>query len=198
MKISSKGFTLIELLIVIAIVSILSVVVLLTLNPAQLLKQARDSNRISDMSTYKSAIALYLADAISPSLDGGGQNCSAHVSSTLATCNTAPVAGEPARFNNSGAASSSATSTAVTGGGWIPIDFSSISSGSPISIEPIDPVNNPTYFYAYAGSSTLLYEVNTRMESAKFQSGGTNDVESTDGGSTANLFEIGIIPGLNL
>src|SRR6185295_4958783 len=61
-----KGFTLIELLVVIAIIAILSVVVILTLNPAELLKQARDSNRISDMATLKSAISLYLADVSTP------------------------------------------------------------------------------------------------------------------------------------
>jgi len=42
-----SAFTLIELLIVIAIIAILSIVVILVLNPAQLLKQSRDSNRVS-------------------------------------------------------------------------------------------------------------------------------------------------------
>ena len=56
------GFTLIELLVVIAIIAILAVVVVLTLNPAQLLAQSRDSNRISDMATLKSAIGLYITD----------------------------------------------------------------------------------------------------------------------------------------
>ena len=51
-----KGFTLIEFLVVIAIIAILAVVVVLTLNPAELLRQARDSNRVSDFATFKSAI----------------------------------------------------------------------------------------------------------------------------------------------
>src|SRR5471030_3210736 len=57
-----SGFTLIELLVVIAIIAILSVVVILTLNPAELLRQARDSNRVSDFATLKSALGLYAAD----------------------------------------------------------------------------------------------------------------------------------------
>src|SRR5580704_3649915 len=57
-----KGFTLIELLVVIAIIAVLAVVVVLTLNPAELLRQARDSNRISDFATLKSAIGLYSED----------------------------------------------------------------------------------------------------------------------------------------
>ena len=54
-----KGFTLIELLIVIAILAVLSVAVVLVLNPAELLKQARDSTRISDMAAINSASYLY-------------------------------------------------------------------------------------------------------------------------------------------
>src|SRR5271154_2180592 len=69
-KNNRKGFTLIELLVVIAIIAVLAVVVILSLNPAELLRQARDSNRVSDMATFKSAIALYLADVASPSLVG--------------------------------------------------------------------------------------------------------------------------------
>ena len=79
-----KGFTLIELLIVIAIVAILSVVVILTLNPAELLKQTRDSNRISDLSTLKSALSLYLADVTTPILAGDYTRCYYSVTSTPA------------------------------------------------------------------------------------------------------------------
>src|SRR5579863_4498952 len=61
-KNSRKGFTLIELLVVIAIIAVLAVVVVLTLNPAELLRQARDSNRISDFATLKSALSLYAED----------------------------------------------------------------------------------------------------------------------------------------
>ena len=61
-KAGNKGFTLIELLVVIAIIAVLAVVVILTLNPAALLQEARDANRVSDMATLKSALSLYLAD----------------------------------------------------------------------------------------------------------------------------------------
>ena len=63
-----SGFTLIELLVVIAIIAVLAVVVILTLNPAGLLQEARDSNPISDMATLKSGLSLYLADVAPPAL----------------------------------------------------------------------------------------------------------------------------------
>jgi prepilin-type N-terminal cleavage/methylation domain-containing protein len=61
-------FTLIELLVVIAIIAILSVIVILTLNPAQLLMQARDSNRISDMSTLNDVLGVDEASVTSGTL----------------------------------------------------------------------------------------------------------------------------------
>ncbi len=56
-----QAFTLIELLVVIAIIAILSVVVVLSLNPAEMLRQSRDSNRVSDMDTLSHAISLIRA-----------------------------------------------------------------------------------------------------------------------------------------
>jgi prepilin-type N-terminal cleavage/methylation domain-containing protein len=52
------GFTLIELLVVIAILAVLAVVVILTLNPAGLLQESRDSNRLSDMATLNTSLSL--------------------------------------------------------------------------------------------------------------------------------------------
>ena len=69
-----RGFTLLELLIVIAILAILAAVVIIVLNPAQTLAQARDSQRLSDLATMKSAISLYLTTVSSPSLDAGVDN----------------------------------------------------------------------------------------------------------------------------
>lgn len=57
-----RAFTLIELLVVIAIIAILSVVVVLSLNPAETLRQSRDSNRVSDLDTLTHALSLYQAD----------------------------------------------------------------------------------------------------------------------------------------
>ena len=193
MHIAKKGFTLIELLVVIAIVAVLAVTVILTLNPAQLLRQARDSNRTQDLSTMKSAISLYLADVAVPTL-GVSANCYATTSSTQsgATCATST------RFGVAGTWITS-NSLVITGSGWIPVNFTSISAGSPISALPTDPVNNATYYYAYRADATNgTFEMNADMESTKFSNGGSSDVESTDGGSSTGFYEVGTDPGLDL
>jgi prepilin-type N-terminal cleavage/methylation domain-containing protein len=188
-----KGFTLIELLVVIAIVAILSAVVILTLNPAELLRQSRDSNRISDLSTVKSALALYLSD-VSPVFIGTSTLCYAHASSGIASGGT----GCGGRF--SGGTNTTSTSLAVDGTGWIPVDLTDISSGAPISIIPRDPTNSTTYYYAYrvGGTNSDQYEMNADMESTKFRGGGSGDVEGTDGGNAPTFYEVGTDPGLDL
>jgi prepilin-type N-terminal cleavage/methylation domain-containing protein len=54
-----KGFTLIELLIVMAILGVLAVVVLVAINPAEQLKRARDTGRISSVTQLGHAAAAY-------------------------------------------------------------------------------------------------------------------------------------------
>ncbi|MEK7637059.1 MAG: type II secretion system protein [Patescibacteria group bacterium] len=57
---NKKGFTLIELLVVIAIIGILSAIGLVSLNGAR--EKARDAQRKSDISSLRSALALYFDD----------------------------------------------------------------------------------------------------------------------------------------
>ncbi len=53
-----RGFTLIELLVVIAVLATLAVAVVLVLNPAELIKEGRDTTRISDLAALNNAIGL--------------------------------------------------------------------------------------------------------------------------------------------
>lgn len=179
MKNQVKGFTLIELLIVIGIIAILATVVILTLNPAELLRQARDSTRTSDFATIKSAISLYQADVSSPALGTSTTNgntagwCYTSISSGLPAGATWPTDG--ATTENCGGrlatsttkrvatiASSSETmkrgvgvTNANTGNiGWIPINLNLISSGAPISAWPVDPVSPNTAGAITAGNAS--------------------------------------------
>jgi len=175
-----KGFTLIELLVVIAILAVLAVAVIVIINPAELLRQGRDSTRLSDLSALQNAIALYLADVKNPTI-GHTNYC---------TASSTGGAGDYCPSTNVTISSS----TAIDGNGWVPIDLSAISSGSPLSRLPLDPVNDEKYFYVYAPTSTQTstnYELNANMESTKYKSGGGSDVESTDGGNQSNVYEVG-------
>ena len=187
MQQKAQGFTLIELLLVIAIIAVLAVVVILVLNPVQLLAQARDSSRISDMATLKRAISLYLAD-VSPSLYNLGSSNTCYGSSV----NTPGSSGCGARMTAATVATTTALNQAsTTGGGWIPINFSAISAKTPIGAEPRDPVNNATYFYSYATNASYQFEIDANMESSKYANTGNKDVESTDGGNNLNIYETG-------
>jgi prepilin-type N-terminal cleavage/methylation domain-containing protein len=194
-----SGFTLIELLVVIAIIAILAVVVVLTLNPAELLRQARDSNRISDFATIKSSIALYTEDVATTTT-----LCRAGTCPNLYTADgAAPAWG--AVYTGTGAnqwgfvggetgITTTTTSHAVDGTGWLPVNLNAISSGAPISSWPVDPVNtatNTAYIYAATSTSPATWKIATMMESAKYHTGGTADVETGDGGASTYSYEQG-------
>jgi prepilin-type N-terminal cleavage/methylation domain-containing protein len=197
-----KGFTLIELLVVIAIIAILSVVVILTLNPAELLRQSRDSNRISDLSVTKSAISFYLASVTTPLLGISG-NCYTDAAGSTAVSSSVSYSTTScgAWFLQAAATASTqySSSTAVDGTGWLPIAFStttsgnSIAGGSPLGSLPHDPVNNNGWnFYSYEASTTSnQFKLDAHMESQKYSYGGSNDVVSTDGGIDQYSYEQG-------
>jgi len=85
----------------------------------------------------------------------------------------------------------------VNGTGWIPVNLSLISSGSPLGNLPVDPTNNSSskLYYTYTTNGTQ-YEATAAMESAKYSVGGSNDVISNDGGTLASVYEKGSKFGL--
>ena len=182
-----KGFTLIELVIVIAILAILAAVVVLVLNPAQLMAQARDSQRISDLSSVKIAIALYLTTSTSTPTIGTGPIC------TATGCNVGGPFG----------VESITTSTAIDSNGWVPVDFRKTAGGSPLPNLPLDPTNSGNYFYAYKGENTdHTFELDGRLESQRYR-----DIMKTDGGDkntcatyveSTCYYEVGTYPSLNI
>jgi len=182
-----KGFTLVELLVVIAIIAVLGTAVVLVLNPAELIKQGRDSTRLSDLGNLNNAVALYLSQTESPGL--GGANDAA--CTTLVRCtgvNGAPPL-SPFSSANCTVANYSATTT-TDGTGWMTIDLQNITGGSPLSRLPLDPLFNSnsssTYYYAYTCAG-LNYEIDARLESSKYASSSA----AGDGGNQASWYEVG-------
>jgi prepilin-type N-terminal cleavage/methylation domain-containing protein len=191
---NNAGFTLIELLVVIAIIAILSVVVILTLNPAELLRQARDSNRVSDFATLKSALSVFEADVSTSSAIALGSYGTLYANSGATAVSSTYVNGSTTGAwgyaTTSAVTVATTTSRLVNGTGWIPVNFTAISSGAPIGSLPVDPVNSASYTYTYAPSSTV-FKLAAKMESAKYGYNGTGDVVSVDGGVSTSTYEQG-------
>ena len=188
--IAKKGFTLIELLVVVGILAVLATATTLILNPAELLRQSRDSTRIADLASLSNAIDLYLADQESPALG------------TASFCTNGAVT-----------KSKKATPTACTqnqirlvnGTGWVGVNFGAMTNGSPVPRLPLDPVSGTSTtastncgagldacFYQYIPDDTNKdYELNASMESIKFSNNGVSDVELVDGGDNDQAYEIG-------
>ena len=215
----SRGFTLLELLIVIAILAILAAVVIIVLNPAQTLAQARDAQRLSDLSTIKSAISLYMTTVSPVDLDAGVAACLGDVvtnalisySSTNAdpgACATALTPGAGADATGDFAVDSCRSlvaNTVVDGTGWIPVNFNNITGGSPLSNLPLDPTNTaltttPTvanYMYRYicqqgavdGTKPTPAFELAAVLESTKYAE--TDNLDTKDGGDNAAYYEVG-------
>ena len=176
-----RGFTLVELLIVIGILVVLATVVVLTLNPAEIFRQARDSKRVSDLETLRSAIVFYLSTVADPTLFDGAACPATYLNSYL---------GNPG----------------IDGGGWISnLNFTEdangdlVPGGPAISMLPLDPINidepvalpdgfyvadTGDRFYSFiCGDTSANFKLVANMESARYSSGGPDDLESTDGGN---------------
>ena len=182
--IGRRSFTLIELLVSIGIVAVLSTVAIVTLNPAELFKQARDSNRIASLDALRKAITLYGADKGFSSIGTPYQLYISLPDDNSPTCDTLKNAGslpalpgppqQPQQWEYRCATSQNLRKT--DGTGWIPIDFGAIGA---ISVLPIDPINKvdvsdpiQNYFMSYATDGSGRFEVNIKMESVKYGFGG--------------------------
>lgn len=206
-KKEAKGFTLLELLIVIAILAILSVTLVLVLNPAESMKKSRDTRRLSDLTQVKSALGIYMTTVASPNLAQDGvlaanQRCLLNGSTPSiyysATFTDATVAG-----GITGTNVIKSTATTTDGNGWLPVNLDAITGGSPISNFPLDPVNsvvnggsaddgvkNDALVYRYGCNKTnLTFEINAKLESSAFTT--EDNMAAKDGGNNTNLYEVG-------
>ena len=192
------GFTLIELLVVVGIIAILMVTVVIVMNPGQLLAQSRDSNRLSDIASMDTSLRLASIDSLSY---GSTNTVYVSIPDNTATstagdqCQGLGLPSLPATYSYHCAASS--TYRLTNGTGWIPVNMTQISQGTPLSQLPIDPVNTSSSrnYYTYT-TNGQQFEVTMSPESQKYRTGGGADVISNDGGSLASVYEKGTKLGL--
>ena len=215
-----EGFTLLELLIVIGILGVLSVALVFVLNPAESLKKARDSQRISDLTTLKKAIEIYKTNVRSPLL-AGSTNAGCKGTSLSPGWDTATDKIYYSYPSDIGGANQSAISATnldgttfsagvvvqttkanlgnVDGTGWLPINFNLIPGGSPISALPVDPVNTLVDKTAPASTDLVYryvcYEKDLSFElNATLESAAftsTDNKMSKDGGNNDSYYEVG-------
>jgi len=223
---NKKGFTLIELLIVIGILAVLSTATVLMLNPAQMLAESRDTQRMNDLNTLSTAISLMQATSACPSLGGMVQNpvtnfnCSAQVADATFACGTNFGSSSPAlttalgvgalRFFTAGATVTARNGVRTTvGNGWMAADLAVISGGSPVSVLPVDPINDIVFVggaaatglnYQYAcDTANGRFELDANLESTKYTTGATannKEANTSDGGNNNDAYETGSILSL--
>src|SRR3989344_3302160 len=181
---STKGFTLVELLIIVGIISVLSVAAVLVLNPAELLRGARDSSCLNDAQVLGKALSFYEFATVSIGSDWDGPSYPSGIGTGIDSCK-----GEanPRIFVSVPSDNGETTSTPpsgwiyarvpentlkkVDGQGWLPVDFTTTDDPSLQSLNalPLDPTNtfSSGYYYSYICGS---YEINLRLESEKYRS----------------------------
>ena len=193
-----RGFTLIELLVVIAIVAVLAVTVILTLNPAQLLAQARDSSRIASLRTLNSAIGLYQSQTGTTTL-GIANRVYVSVPDSSPTCANL---GLPALSGGAAyACVSSTSSTRVDGTGWVPVNLGALGTQAALSALPLDPTNATSsgLYFTYMTGSDGTWKLSAAMQTSRYVSqagidGGTDPVRYEQG-SDLQLATSSGVPG---
>ncbi len=189
-----RGFTLLELLIVVGIVVALSVTTILVINPAEISKNSRDSVRLDELKTINAALNLYVVSGYSAFGDPNRVYVSLPSSET--NCSDLDLPALPVGWEY--ICKPTSTFRNINGDGWIPVNFSLLSGGSPLSALPVDPINTSSsgnyYTYITGGS----WELGAVLESEKYQIGGDSDMVSGDGGDSLATYETGSIGGLTL
>jgi len=184
------SFTLIELLVVIAILAILAVAVVLVLNPVELIKESRDTTRLTDLANLHQGLTLLQTDQPNAAF---GSSTTVYVSipwtTTSSNCSNLGLPTLPSGYAYGCAPTSTYQHT--DGTGWIPVDFTSFSAGAPFSKLPVDPTNATStgLYYTYIPGGS--WEMTALMESTKRRLGGDKDVVGNDGGDTYSTYEVG-------
>jgi type II secretory pathway pseudopilin PulG len=176
------SFTLVELLVVIGILAILTAAVVIALNPSELLKQSRDSKRMTDLANLNNAIKLLMTQSPDVSL-GSASTVYVSLADSSSTCGSYALPALPSGWKYQCA--TAANYQKADGTGWIPVNFAN--GASQLSSLPSDPQNDAAarLYYAYAASNGR-WELASAFESGKYAA-----KEASDGGVDPAGYEAG-------
>lgn len=152
------AYSIVNILMILVLILIIVLLAVKFIHPQKYLDQTRDAQRLSDVTSLATALDLYIAD---------GQSLS------------------QLKLNQT--YSSLMGSSNLGGTGWLPLNFSLVSSGVPIKSVPLDPLNNQGFYYRVGiNSQNQTYEIDCRFENAK------NIVKAkNDGGNNSDWYEVG-------
>ncbi|MCX6702567.1 MAG: prepilin-type N-terminal cleavage/methylation domain-containing protein [Candidatus Wolfebacteria bacterium] len=186
-----SSFTLIELLIVIGILAVLATVAVLALNPLELIRQARDSTRMTDLNTLNKALSVYQSSGQTNL--GTANTIYISIPSSQANCSDLGLPTSSRGWSYACVVSSTLRDS--DGTGWIPLNFTAVSYGTPLEKLPVDPINTTSsgnyYTYVMGGS----WELTTEFESQKYHPKAINDVDSYPGVYSVRTSSASLTPG---
>jgi type II secretory pathway pseudopilin PulG len=185
---SNSSFTLVELLVVIGILAILTAAVVIVLNPAELLKQSRDSKRTTDLASINNAIKLLLTQNPDVNL-GSASTVYISLADSSSTCGSYSLPSLPSGWKYQCATAANYQKT--EGSGWIPVNFSSTGNAASLPSLPADPQNSGLYYYSYVagGSWEMASMFESKKYVAKAQSDAGSDPERLEVGSNFSLWK---------
>jgi type II secretory pathway pseudopilin PulG len=190
----TKSFTLVELLIIVGLIAVLSVAIILAINPAELIKQTRDSQRLSNLTNLSKAISLYEADTNGQGFMGTSSVVYVSIPDTTSTCANLGLPQLPPSWSYR--CVSSSTLQNIDGTGWIPINFNNLSFGKTLPKLPIDPINTTSSGNYYTYVSGGSFELTSLLESSKYQNLAINDGDAFPGVYSTRTSANPLTPGL--
>jgi type II secretory pathway pseudopilin PulG len=178
---TEDSFTLVELLIVIGILAILTAAVVIVLNPAELLKQSRDSKRTTDLASLNNAIKLLLTQNPDVNL-GTASTIYVSLADSSSTCGSYSLPSVPAGWQYRCATAANYQKT--DGSGWVPVSFAAANTVASLPTLPIDPQNAGIYYYSYIPGGS--WAIASLLESEKY-----GEKARSDAGVDPDRLEVG-------